>query len=52
MSDFVTLRHRDHGGTADFPADAANQWRAMGWLPLDETKEPEQVPARRKKEQE
>ena len=34
-NDMVWMRHEAHGGRAQFPADALEQWRALGWVPSD-----------------
>lgn len=36
MSGFVRMRHAEHGGEADIPAEAAEAMQAKGWEPLGE----------------
>lgn len=31
----VWMRHREHGGVAQFPAAASEAWQALGWEPSD-----------------
>lgn len=48
--EWVTLRHRETGGVQQFAPDSVDAWKALGWLPLDETPEPpaaEEAPKRR-----
>lgn len=56
--EWVTLRHRDHGGEQQFAPESVDAWRALGWLPVDEAPDPptadeaatEAPPRRTKKE--
>lgn len=35
MSELIWLRHNEHGGAAQFPADVADLWALKGWEPCE-----------------